>query len=76
MLTVHFLIVITVLKSGMSVMVVCQPAFVLLPVSITRPWYYGKKATNIGRSELGFKQKQEGSGLDHCWYSGSDYINS
>ena len=28
-----------VLKPGMSVMVVYQPAFVLLPVSITGPWY-------------------------------------
>ena len=26
----------------MSVMVVCQPAFVLLPVSITGPWYSEK----------------------------------
>ena len=30
---------VSVLKTGMSVMVVYQPAFVLLPVSITGPWY-------------------------------------
>lgn len=33
---------VNVLKSGVSVMVVYQPAFVLLPVSITRPWYSEK----------------------------------
>ena len=30
---------VSVLKPGMSVMVVYQPAFVLLPVNITGPWY-------------------------------------
>ena len=33
---------VSVLKTGMSVMVVYQPAFVLLPVSITGPWYSEK----------------------------------
>ena len=35
---------VSVLKTGMSVMVIYQPAFVLLPVSITRPWYSEKKS--------------------------------
>ena len=30
---------VSVLKPGMSVMVVYQPVFVLLPVNITGPWY-------------------------------------
>ena len=33
---------VSVLKTGMSVMVVYQPAFVLLPVNITGPWYFEK----------------------------------
>ena len=33
---------VCVLKTGMSVMVVYQPAFVLLPVNITGPWYSEK----------------------------------
>lgn len=67
---------VSVLKSSMSVMVVYQPAFVLLPVSMTGPWYSEKKLTNIGRSVSGFKQKQEGCGSDYCWYTSFDYINS
>ena len=34
---------VSVLKPGMSVMVVYQPAFVLLPVNISGPCYSGKK---------------------------------
>ena len=47
-----------------------QPASVLLPVSITGPWYSEKKIklANTRRSELGFKQKQEDSELDYCCY--------
>lgn len=33
---------VSVLKSSMSGMVVYQPAFVLLPVSMTGPWYSEK----------------------------------
>ena len=33
---------VNVLKSGMSVMMIYQPAFVLLPVSITGFWYSEK----------------------------------
>ena len=38
---------VSVLKSGMSVMVAYQPAFALLPVSMTGPWYSEKKSTQI-----------------------------
>ena len=49
--------------------------FVLLPVSITGPWYSKKKQqtnkqtkkklADTGRSESGFTEKQEGSGLNY-----------
>jgi hypothetical protein len=43
---------ISVLKSGVSVRVVCQPDFVILSMHMTGPCYSGKKKpTNIGRSD-------------------------
>jgi hypothetical protein len=57
-------------------MVVYQPAFVLLPVCITVCWYSEKKIACTGRNESGFKKKQECSGLDYCWYSSFNCINS
>jgi hypothetical protein len=40
--------------------VVYQPAFVLLPMSMTGPYILKKKLTNIGRSEPGFKAEARG----------------
>jgi hypothetical protein len=59
-------------------MVAFQQAFVLFPIKMTRPWYSGKKKklADIGRSESGFKQKQEVSGLNYFCYNSFDYINS
>ena len=46
---------VSVLKSGMPVMVVCQSAFVLWPVSIVRPWYSEKDLQILEKNESDFK---------------------
>jgi len=68
---------VSVWKSGRSFMVVYQPAFVLLPMSITGPWYSEKKkACKYWKRLIRLKQKQEGCGSDYCWYRNFNYINS